>query len=150
LYEVRVVVANLDDASNLLRVLNEAGYSQVSMGQPVSGGGHVADGIFERAKSSLNRLNDWIMIALSKSEANDKTHGISADKIVSALQGMPETGDLFNSRGEGIVSRTVSMVASSVLADKLGWVDYEKKQPRVFWLTPAGEKKAKLLVGDNK
>ena len=148
MYEVRVLVSTLDDATKLLRVLEEAGYSQVSMGQPSMSASTPTRALLDRAKSTLNKLNDWVIMALYKSGAKDREHGVTADKIVSALQGLPETEDLFSMRGEGVVSRTVSMVASSVLGDKLSWIAYERAQPRTFWLTGEGTKKAKLLMGE--
>jgi hypothetical protein len=150
MYEVRVMVSTLDDASKLLRVLEQAGYSQVSMGAPNTGAPVPTHALLDKAKSSLNRLNDWIVIALYKTGAMDREHRVTADKIVSALQAMPETGELFDVRGEGVVSRTVSMVASAVLGEKLSLIAFERSQPRTFWLTREGAKKAELLTGDEK
>lgn len=147
MYEVRVLVPTLEEASKLLKTLAKEGYDQVSMGPPGLSSQLPAGVSFERVKSGLNRLNDWIILALYEQDATKKGSGVTTEKVVSSLQKLPETGDLFASHGEGIVSRTVSMVASSVLGDKLAWVAYEKTQPRRFWLTEAGLKKAQLLRG---
>lgn len=103
----------------------------------------------DQAKSSLNRLNNWVVIALYKLDATEKGKGATAEKIVGVLKGLPETGGLFDSHSEGAVSRTVSMIASAVLGDMFSWVAYEKTQPRGFWLTQEGVEKARLLLGGN-
>lgn len=104
----------------------------------------------DRAKSSLTRLNDWIVMAMYKAGATDKAHATTSDKVVRALQTLPDARELIGSRGEGIVSRTVSMVASAVVGDKMSLVAYEKTQPRKFWLTADGVRKARLLLGENE
>jgi hypothetical protein len=147
-YEVRVLVSTLDDASKLLKVLEQEGYSQVSMGQPSTGAPVHTEALLDRAKSSLNKLNDWIVISLYKAGAVDKAHATTTDKVVSVLRILPDARELIETRGEGIVSRTVSMVASAVVGDKMALAAYEKTQPRKFWLTQEGVKKAKLLVGE--
>lgn len=122
------------------------------MGQPNTAGTVATPTgvLLDRAKSSLNKLNNWIVTALYKSNATERTRAVTAEKIVGALRDLPEAGNLFDSHGEGVVSRTVSMIASSVLGDKLAWVAYEKTQPRRFWLTQDGVKKARLMSGENQ
>lgn len=93
-------------------------------------------------------MNDWILMSLHKAAATDKASRVTAEKVVGVLRSMPETKSLLVARSEGILSRTVSMVASSVLGDKLSWVGYEKANPRKFWLTEEGEARAKLLLGE--
>lgn len=149
-YEIRVQVSTLDEASKLLKILGENGYSQVSMGQPASAGTSPPGALLDRAKSSLNRLNNWILTAIYRSDATEKAKAVTAEKIVGVLQNLPETGGLFDSYSEGVISRTVSMVASSVLGDKFSWVAYERTQPRKFWLTDEGLKKARLLSGEEQ
>ena len=122
LYEVRVSVSTLEEASKLLKMLGDEGYERVSMGSPSPTGAAPTGALLDRAKSSLNRLNSWIVIALYKLGATEHAKAATTEKIVSVLHDMPETGELFGSRGEGIISRTISMVASSVVGDKFSWV----------------------------
>ena len=150
MYEVKVVVPTLDEASSLLKVLGERGYSQVSMGPPAQTNPTPSGVLLDQAKSSLNRMNDLIVSALYKLGAIERGKGATAEKIVGVLKSLPEAKDLFGSHSEGIVSRTVSMVASSVLGGKFSWVSYEKSTPRRFWLTAEGVKKARLLSGENQ
>ncbi len=150
MHEVRILVPTLEEASNLLKVLGEKGYSQVSMGPPVQAGPTPAGVLLDRAKSSLNRMNDLIVSTLYSMGATEKGKSVTAEKIIGALKTLPEAGGIFESHSEGIVSRTVSMVASSVLGSKFSWVAYEKSRPRRFWLTADGAKKARLLSGENQ
>jgi len=150
LYEVRVLVSTLDDATSLLKVLSERGYSQVSMGPPASALPVPTGATLDSAKSSLNRMNNWIVSALYRVGATSKGKGATAEKIVGALKSLPEAEGLIGSRGEGVVSRTVSMVASSVLGGKFSWVAYEETKPRRFWLTQDGVKKARQLSGEGQ
>jgi len=150
LYEVRVLVSTLDDASSLLKFLSERGYGQVSMGPPAEARPPPTGAVLDSAKSSLNRMNNWIISALYRLGATGKGKGVTAEKIVGVLKSLAEAGGLFDSRGDGIVSRTVSMVASSVLGNKFSWVAYEETRPRRFWLTADGLKKARLLSGEGQ
>jgi hypothetical protein len=147
MYEVRVLVPTLDDASALLKILGERGYDKVSMGPPAQAGPAPTGVLLDQAKSSLNKMNNWIMAALYKLGATERGKAATAEKIVGAMQDLPEAGALFESRGKGVVSRTVSMVASSVLGSKFSLVAYDKGTPRKFWLTAEGVKKARLLSG---
>ena len=92
-------------------------------------------------------MNNWIIAALYKLEATEKRTGATAEKIVGVMKDLPEAGGLFVSRGEGVVSRIVSMVASSVLGSKFSLVAHDNATPRRFWLTAEGAKKARLLAG---
>jgi hypothetical protein len=142
------LVPTLEEASKLLKALGDGGYEHVSMGSPSPAGAAPTGALLDRAKSSLNRLNNWIVIALYKLGAAEQARAATAERVVSVLHDMPETAELFDSRGEGIVSRTISMVASSVLGDKFSWVAYERTRPRRFWLTRDGIGKARLLLGE--
>ena len=148
-YEVRVVVPSLEEGSKLLALLGERGYRQVSMGSPSQQTQALnSPQKFDIAKANLNKLNNWILISLYKVRATEKANRVTAEKIVAGLQTLPETKNLFIARSEGVVSRTVSMVASAVLGDKLSWVAYEKEKPRRFWLNQEGKKQAELLLGE--
>lgn len=147
MYEVRVLVPTLEDASGLLKVLGEKGYDKVSMGTPAQAGPAPTGMLLDQAKSSLNKMNNWIMAALYKLDATEKGKATTAEKIAGAMQDLPEAGALFESRGQGVVTRTVSMVASSVLGSKFSLVACSKGTPRKFWLTAEGVKRARLLSG---
>jgi hypothetical protein len=145
MYEVRVLVPTLEEASSLLKILGEKGYDRVSMGPPAQAGPAPTGMLLDQAKSSLNRMNNWILAALYRLGATEKGKAATAEKIVEAMKDLPEAGALFDSRGQGVVSRTVSMVASSVLGSKFALVAYDNAAPRRFWLTAEGAKKARLL-----
>ena len=141
------MVGTLEEASELLKALGEKGYDKVSMGPPGQAAPHPTGELLDEAKSSLNKMNNWIVAALYKLEATEKGTAVTAEKIVGAMRDLPEAGNLFVSRGEGVVSRTVSMVASSVLGSKFSLVAHDGATPRRFWLTAEGAKKARLLAG---
>lgn len=103
----------------------------------------------DQMKSSLNRLNDWVVVALYKLDATEQGKGATAEKIVGILKDLPEAGDLLESHSESAISRTVSMVASTVLGDVFSWVAYDKTLPGAFWLTQEGVEKARLLSREN-
>jgi hypothetical protein len=147
LYEVRVLVGTLEEASGLLKTLGERGYHKVSMGPPGQAAPHPTGELLDEAKSSLNRMNNWIIAALYKLGATEKRTAATSEKIVGAMRDLPEAGSLFVSRSEGVVSRTVSMVASSVLGSKFSLVAHDSAIPRRFWLTAEGVKKARLHAG---
>ena len=147
MYEVKVLVPTLEEASSLLKILGEKGYDKVSMGPPAQAGPAPTGVLLDQAKSSLNKMNNWILAALHKLGATEKGKAATAEKIVDAMQDLPEAGALFEARGQGVVTRTVSMVASSVLGSKFSIVAYDKTTPRKFWLTAEGVKKARLLSG---
>ena len=150
MYEVKVLVPTLEDASSLLKVLGEKGYDKVSMGLPIQAGPALTGDLLDQAKSSLNKMNNWILAALYTLGATEKGKAATAEKIVGAMKDLPEAGALFGSRGQGVVSRTVSMVASSVLGSKFSLVVYDKATPRRFWLTAKGAKKARILSGGDQ
>ena len=150
MYEVKVLVPTLEEASSLLKVLGEKGYDKVSMGPPAQAGTAPTGMLLEQAKSSLNKMNNWILAALYELGATEKGKAATAEKIVGVMKDLPEAGGLFNSRGAGVVSRTVSMVASSVLGSKFSLVSHDSATPRRFWLSPEGAKKARLLAGGQK
>ena len=150
MYEVRVLVPTLEGASDLLKTLGEKGYDKVSMGPPAQAGPAPRGMLLDQAKSSLNKMNNWILAALDELGATEKGKAATAEKIVGVMKDLPEAGGLFDSRGAGVVSRTVSMVASSVLGSKFSLVSHDSATPRRFWLTTEGAKKAELLAGGER
>lgn len=147
IYEVKVLVSTLEEASDLLKALGERGYDKVSMGPPAQSTPAPTGALLDEARTSLNKMNNWITSALYKLGATEKGRGVTAEKVVATMRDFPEAGSLFVSRGEGVVSRTVSMVASAVLGSKFSLVAHDNATPRRFWLTPAGAKKARLIAG---
>jgi hypothetical protein len=117
------------------------------MGPPIQAGPAPTGDLLDQAKSSLNKMNNWIVAALYKLKATEKRNAATAEKIVGVMKDLPEAGGLFVSRGAGVIYRTVSMVASSVLGSKLSLVAHDNATPRRFWLTAEGVKKARLLAG---
>lgn len=143
-YEVKVTVPSLESASELMSRLAEGGYTEVSMAP--SGAADSAD--LEHIRAATNRLNDLILGALYRTKALGRDSAVTVDGIVQGLKEMPGTETMFSARGEGVISRTASMVASSILGDKHSWVEYQKTNPRRFWLTAKGAAQAELLLGE--
>lgn len=141
-YEVRVRVRTLSDASKIIQILDTAGYKDVEMGPPR--GPFPAEMFAKLAEATRGRLNKMILRALHRLGAVDKEHGVEVDKVVDEMKKDSQTGDLARCSPEGILARTVAMIAPAVLAEKHGWVSYDPRQtPRRFWLTEKGIEEAK-------
>ena len=143
-YEVRVRVKSLADASKVIQVLDTAGYEKVEMGPARE---HFPAEKFARiAEAMRGRLNKMILGALYRLGAMDREHGVVIDKVVDEMREDSESANLARGSPEGVLTRTVTMVAHAILAEKHGWVNYDSKQtPRKFWLTEKGIEKAKSM-----
>lgn len=142
LYEVRVRIRTLAEASKVIRVLDDAGYKDVEMG-PAQGpfAPAMVAGIAEVLRGHLNKI---ILGALNRLGAVDREHGVEIDKIVEEMKNDADSGELVRRSPEGIVIRTVAMVSTAILAERRGWVSYDPQQtPRRFWLTEKGAEEAK-------
>jgi hypothetical protein len=133
-YEIRVKVGSLTDVSKIIQILDEAGYKDVEMG-PIAGASEVMKGHF----------NEAILRALHELDATDKKHAVDIEKIILQMRQIPKFRELLRVHGrmrcasKGVLDRTVTMIASAILADKYGWVSYDATQaPRKFWLTKKG------------
>lgn len=153
-YEVRVRVKTLADASKIIQALDTAGYKDVEMGTPRA---HFPTEMFGRmAEAARGRrhylwINRLILRALYRLGAVDREHGVEIDKVVKEMKKNPESVNLAQHSSNGILSRTVTMVAHAILAEKHGWVSYDPGQtPRRFWLTEKGIEKAKIDVTEIK
>ncbi len=137
MYDVKIGVKSLEEASRLMVLLELNGFSHVSM-TPAE----TFDQTYSRERASLNdslgRFNEMILAALVRAEASDEKRGVTIDEIITNLKQLHGSKSIFQGRKEGVVSRTISMVASSVLGDKYGWVAYADSEPRRFWLTEKG------------
>jgi len=135
IYEIRVRVKTLADASKIIQWLDTAGYKELEMGPP-------RPPLPPRPpfpEEMGGRLNKIILGALYRLGAVDKEHGVEVDKVVEEMKKDPEFGDHVRWSPEGIIARTVAMVAPAILAEKHGWVSYDPAQtPRRFWLTQKG------------
>ncbi len=142
LYEVRVRVNTLREASKIIQMLDSEGYKDVEMGPPRPAFPRIIAA--RMARAVRGRLNKMIMRALDRLGAADEKHGVEANKIVEEMKKDPEFGELVRCSPEGIFIRTVTMVSSKVLADRYGWVKYDPEStPRRFWLTERGIREAK-------
>lgn len=142
LYEIRVRVKTLGDASKIIQILDEAGYREVEMGPPR--GPWPTELSTRMAETVRGRLNKMILRALHRLGALDKEHAVDADKIVEEMKKDRESGGLVQCSPEGILTRTVAMIAPAILAEKHGWVSYDAEQtPRRFWLTKIGIQEAR-------
>ena len=92
MYEVRVMVGTLEEASDLLKALGERGYDKVSMGPPGQAAPHPTGELLDEAKSSLNKMNNWIVAALYKLKATEKKTAATSGKIVGVMRDLPEAG----------------------------------------------------------
>jgi len=140
-YEVRVKAKNLADASKIIQILDEAGYREVEMGPPRPP--LPTEAIVRAAEVVRGRFNEAILKALRELGATDKEHASSVEEVIAQMKKNPEFAGLFECTPQGILSRTINMIASAILADKHGLVSYDEKQvPRKFWLTKKGTAKA--------
>jgi hypothetical protein len=146
IYEIRVKVKTLAEVSEVIRMLGKAGYKDVEMGPPrplflmkdKRGAAEVTKG----------RFNELILRALHDLGATDKEHAVDVEKIIQQMKQNPEFRDLLKAHAhlrcasKGILTRTVTMITSAILADKHGLVHYDATQtPKKFWLTRKGSNK---------
>jgi DNA-directed RNA polymerase specialized sigma54-like protein len=133
-YEIRVRVRTLTDVSKIIQILDERGYRNIEM-EPIT----------EATEIMKGRFNEAILMALQELDATDKKHAINVEKIILQMRQIPKFRELLSAHGrmrcisKGVLNRTVTMIASAILADKYGWVSYDATQvPRKFWLTKKG------------
>lgn len=140
-YEIRVAVNSLDQASQLMKILAENGFDEVSMARPFAQDDqshHRAHSELARSGNALGRFNELILASLYRSGARSKSRSVTIEEIVENMKQIRGGQEIMESKGEGIISRTISMVASAVLGNKYGWVAYEDTEPRKYWLTEKG------------
>ncbi len=144
IYEVKVRAKTLAEALKIIQLLDTSGYKEVEMGPPRP----PPTGMITRmAYHFRGRLNKIILRALHRLGAVDREHGVEADKLVGEMKRDTISGYYVRSSSEGIISRTVTMVCSAILAEKHGWVSYDLEQtPRIFWLTEKGIEKARSSI----
>lgn len=138
-YEFRVAIPSLEDASKLMKILAENGFNDVSMirlDEDQSHSQHHSE--WARASSAFGRFNELILASLYKAGARSETKSVTIEQIIQSLKEIRGGREILEIKGEGIVSRTVSMVASAVLGNKYGWVAYKDTEPRRYWLTEKG------------
>lgn len=138
-YELKVAIPSLEDASKLMKILAENGFNDVSMirlDEDQSHSQHHSE--WARASSAFGRFNELILASLYKAGARSETKSVTIEQIIQSLKEIRGGREILESKGEGIVSRTVSMVASAVLGNKYGWVSYKDTEPRRYWLTEKG------------
>lgn len=142
IYEVRVRVKTLTDASKLFQLLDTAGFKEVDMGplrEPFPAP------LFSRMKEDFRgNINKKILKALYRLGAMDMEHAVETEKVVEEMKKDLASENLPARFSEGILSRTVTMITHAILVERHGWVSYDKKQyPRRFWLTDKGVEKIK-------
>lgn len=147
-YEIRVRVKTLTDVSKIIQMLDKAGYKNVEMGhpRPLLSIEEVRKGI----EVMKGHFNEAILMALSELNAVDREHAVDVEKIVQQMDKNPEFRDLLRAHArvrcasKGVLSRTVTMIASAILADRYGLVSYDVSHvPRIFWLTKKGLEQVK-------
>jgi hypothetical protein len=150
-YEVRVIVDSLERASELMQILSESGFDEVSMTRSLASEDQAPSrGHAEWARSSgeFGQFNELILASLYRSGARNKAKSVSIEDIVENMRQIRGGQEILKTKGTGIVSRTVSMVASAVLGNKYGWVAYEDSEPRKYWLTEKGLEHAGIISGE--
>jgi hypothetical protein len=150
-YEVKVMVASLEEAAQLMKLLAANGYSNVSMSQSETRSARSLNAVgssWARSSSAFGRFNELILASLYRAGADSKSKSVTIEQIVANLKELRGGQEMLEARGEGIISRTVSMVASAVLANKYGWVGYEDTEPRRYWLTESGLEHTGIISGE--
>ncbi len=131
---------DLADARKIIQILDDAGFSEIEMGPfrtfwPRDHMSHM-----EAYRGHFKRMILKTMLDL---KAFDRKRSVGVGDIVKKIKSGAEHNLSFCSH-EGVLTRTVSMIASAVLAGKYGWVEVDgPKASRRFWLTEAGVKAAK-------
>jgi len=145
-YEVRVRVKTLADASKIIQLLDSSGYRDVAMGPPGAPLGRPfhPETFAKMGLLVRGRLNKTILRALYRLEAVDREHGVEVSRILEEMKKDSEVGEFVLCLPEGVLTRTVAMITPAVLAGKHEWVSYDPGQaPLRFWLTEKGIKEAK-------
>ncbi|MFQ6134723.1 MAG: hypothetical protein ACE5KU_02765 [Nitrososphaerales archaeon] len=141
-YEVRVKVRDLAGATKIIQMLSDAGYTDVEMGSSRTFWPRDHMNRMEAYRGYFKRM---ILKAMLDLNALDRKRAVSVDDIVGKIRSGTEL-HLHRCSREGVLTRTVSMITSAVLAGRYGWVEVDgSKTPRRFWLTEAGVKAAKEI-----
>ncbi len=151
-YSVKVKVDSLDHASRLLKLLEENGYEDVSMERLSSSDDNSVRQHAEWARSSnaFGRFNELILASLFRAGATNQKVSVTIEEIIENMRGLGGGQEMLEKRGEGVVSRTVSMVASAVLGNKYGWVANDESEPRRYWLTETGLEHTGVISNSTK
>jgi hypothetical protein len=109
------------------------------------------------AEVMKGHFNEAILTALRELNAVDREHAVDVEKIVLQMNKNPKFRDLLRAHArlrcasKGILSRTVTMIASAILAAKYGLVSYDVSHvPRRFWLTKKGLEQVKRQKHERK
>ncbi len=136
-YEIRIKVKTLADVSKILMMLDKAGYRDVEVGPPLPR--FPIEVIKRTAEVMRGRFNEAILKALYELRAADKESAVDVEKIIEQMGKNRDFAELLKCTPLGVLKRTVTMIASAILADKYGLVIYDDKQtPKKFWLTKKG------------
>lgn len=148
-YEIRVRVRTLAEVSEVLQMLDKAGYKNVEMGPPRPL--LPTEEMRRAAEVVKGHFNEAILRALRELKATDKEHAADVERIILQMKRNPEFRDLLRAHArlrcasKGVLYRTVTMIASAILADKYGLVSYDATQlPKKFWLTKKGLEQTKM------
>ena len=126
-YEVRVRVRSLAETSKVIQVLDAAGHRDVEKGrgrEPFP----LALMTANLAEAFQGRLNRIILRALYRLRSVDKEHGMEIDEIVEEMKKDTDIGEFLRHALEGVLTRTVAIVASAILSERHGWLIYDSEQ----------------------
>jgi hypothetical protein len=142
-YEIRVRVKTLTEASKIIQMLDNAEYKNVEMGRPRPM--FLREDVRRATEVMKGQFNKAILMALRELNAVDREYAVDVEKIVLQMDKNPEFRGLLRAHArvrcasKGVLSRTVTMIASAILADRYGLVSYDMSHvPRRFWLTKKG------------
>ena len=98
------------------------------------------------ARRIRGRFRNALMRALYELGAVENSRAVDVRSVVQQIKQSPEYAQLPHHPPDGILMRTSTMLLSTVLSDRHGWVAYDKERvSRRFWLTPEGVKELERM-----
>jgi hypothetical protein len=137
-YDISIKVKSLDDVTKIITFLKDSGFTDISFytSRPTE----VVEG--EREERAKRRYSDLILLSLYTAKARSEESAVDVDEIIAlGRKNLRPRMVYVLFDNEGIAKRTINMIATAILADKYGYIEYTKSEPKKFWLTPKGIEK---------
>lgn len=135
-YNIELSVTSLADVQKMVDTMKKMGFVDFSIMAK-----HQVNPAeeYEWKKRKIKRYNNFILASLSFAKAVDEKSALTADEILEVgINNLP-TFLPVTPLNQGVVGRTINMLATVTLANKRGQVKYTKTEPKKFWITPEGE-----------
>ncbi len=144
-YHISVDVKSLDDVTKVITFLKDAGFVNVSF--YTSRPAEIVEE--EREQRAKVRYKNIILLALNSAKAQSEESAIDVDRIITiGREHISEvTARILGFDNQGIARRTINMIATVILADKNGYINYTTSDPKKFWLTAKGIENMPIVQG---